>query len=51
MKKWVVVYLDAKTSYLAKWYGDHYEVEAFGDSESLKRLAGELNDDKDFKVL
>ena len=44
MTKWIVVYLSGSVSYLCKWYGQHYEVEAEGTSmASLQRIADELN--------
>lgn len=46
MKKYVVVYKDTTTSFLCKWYGDHYEIEASGNTGALQRLADELNGDE-----
>lgn len=45
LPKYVVVYVDGATSYLAKWMGGsgHYETVAKGTTADLKRLAGELN--------
>lgn len=46
MKKWAVVYKDTATSWLVKWYGDHYEVEASGETNALQKIADELNGEK-----
>ena len=44
MKTWTVVYVSSGLSYLCKWYGDHYEVEAEGkESGALKLIAAQLN--------
>lgn len=41
--KYIVVYVNSAKSYLCKLYGDHYEVEAEGNSTALKKLADALN--------
>lgn len=43
--RYVVVYVDAGTSYLARWLSGSgiYETQARGNSADLKRLAQELN--------
>lgn len=43
MKAYIVVYVNSAKSYLCKSYGDHYEVEAEGESSALQRLATQLN--------
>lgn len=45
MKKYVVVYVDGSSSYLAKWIpgGKIYETVAKGDTAALRKLADELN--------
>lgn len=46
--KYIVVYVDAGTSYLAKWISGSgiYETQARGKTADLKRLADELNKEK-----
>jgi hypothetical protein len=43
MPKWITVYKGGSTSYLCKWYGDHYEIEGEGPSSSIKDIADRLN--------
>lgn len=43
MPPYAVVYVNSAKSYLCKWFGDHYEVEAEGENSALQRLATQLN--------
>lgn len=43
MKLYIVVWVNSAKSLLCKSYGDHYEVEAEGQQEALKKLANQLN--------
>lgn len=43
-ERWIVVFVHSSLAYLCKRVGDHYEMEAEGQSTSaLKRIADQLN--------